>query len=322
MISITRYRLYLFLLIAAVLAPFYIALSRFQEELSNDVKEEKTDFYKAQIEQKRRKQLIDKTCQFLKINQTIEDISPSYLDHFIVDDTHKLIYCFVPKVACTNWKRVLLSLQNSETKDPLSIAGNETHQANVFKTLNQFTPEEIKTKLKSYWKFVFARHPYERILSAYRNKFEESYVDYFRKRFGTEIIKKFRTSPSKESLEKGHDVKFIEFINYIASLKVNDWKKQFNEHWRPVFDLCFPCHIDYDFIGKYETLEADANYILEKTGVSKYVKFPERTQSYKKQPTRDVMQTYYRNLSTDMHRKLFEIYKEDFTLFEYELMYL
>ncbi|GFQ76290.1 carbohydrate sulfotransferase 11 [Trichonephila clavata] len=322
MISITRYRLYAFLLTAAVLTPFYIGLSKLQEEQSIDFKGEKTSFYKAEIEQKRRKRLINKTCQFLKINQTIDDILPSYLDHFIVDDTHKLIYCFVPKVACTNWKRILLSLRNSETKDPLSIAGNETHQANVFKTLNQYTLKEIKVKLRDYWKFVFARHPYERILSAYRNKFEESYVDYFRRRFGTEIIKKFRTNPSKESLEKGHDVKFEEFINYIAGLKVNDWKKQFNEHWRPVFDLCFPCHVDYDFIGKYETLEADANYILEKTGVSKYVKFPERLHSYKKLPTRDVMQTYYRNLSTDLHRKLFEIYKEDFTLFEYDLMYL
>lgn len=226
------------------------------------------------------------------------------------------------QVACTNWKRVLLSLQNSETKDPLSIAGNETHQANLFKTLNQYSPEEIKTRLRDYWKFMFARHPYERILSAYRNKLEESYVDYFRTRFGIDIIKKFRKKPSKESLEKGHDVRFLEFLQYISSLNVDDWKKSFNEHWRPVFDLCFPCHVNYNFVGKYETLETDANYILEKTGLSGHIKFPERVLSYKKQPTRDVMQTYYRNISTRMHRKLFEVYKEDFTLFEYELMYL
>lgn len=169
---------------------------------------------------------------------------------------------------------------------------------------------------------MFARHPYERILSAYRNKLEESYVDYFRTRFGTEIIKKFRTNPAKDSLEKGHDVKFLEFLQYISSLNVDDWKKTFNEHWRPVFDLCFPCHVNYDFVGKYETLESDANYILEKTGVSRYVKFPDRVLSYKKQPTKDVMQSYYRNISTHLHRKLFEVYKEDFTFFEYELTYL
>lgn len=55
-------------------------------------------FLKVEFEQKRRKKLIEKTCNFLKINRTVDDIPVSYLDHFIVDDTHKLIYCFVPKV--------------------------------------------------------------------------------------------------------------------------------------------------------------------------------------------------------------------------------
>ncbi|XP_015911439.1 carbohydrate sulfotransferase 11 [Parasteatoda tepidariorum] len=317
---ITRCRVYCFLFLMAVLTPFYIKLCRMQGNFNTEWRDQK--FYDTENEQNRRKLLIDKTCQFLKINQTLEDIPSSYLDHFIVDDTHKLIYCFVPKVACTNWKRILLTLRKSKPMDPLTIAGNETHQVNIFKTLNQYSSEEIKTKLKSYWKFAFTRHPYERILSAYRNKLEDSYVNYFRIRFGTEIIKKFRTNPSKESLEKGHDVRFAEFVQYITSLSVIEWKKAFNEHWRPVFDLCFPCHIKYDFIGKYETLVDDANFILEKTGVSKYVKFPERLKSYPNKPTRDVMQSYYRNLSTETHRKLFEIYKEDFTLFEYDIPYL
>lgn len=320
--SVTRYRIYALIFVVVVLAPFYIALSRFQADLSKSVDDQQDVFLKVEVEQKRRKQLIEKTCQFLKINQSIDDIPLSHLDHFIVDDTHELIYCFVPKVACTNWKRILLTLQKSDVKDPLAISGNETHKANAFKLLSQYSLDEVKHKLQNYWKFFFSRHPYERVLSAYRNKLEESYVDYFRLHFGTEIVKKFRDNPSPESIEKGHDVRFEEFIQYITSLDVKDWKKAFNEHWRPVFDLCFPCHIGYDFVGRYGTLESDASYILEKTGVSKYVKFPTRKQSYSKLPTRDVMQTYYRNISTSHHKKLFEIYKEDFTLFEYETLYL
>ncbi|XP_054723286.1 carbohydrate sulfotransferase 11-like [Uloborus diversus] len=321
MLPITRYRIYVCLFLAVVLAPFYIALLRFQGELSTNLEETREAFFKTDIEQRRRKKLADKTCQFLKINQTVENIPSSYFDHFIVDDAHKLIYCFVPKVACTNWKRILLALRSAD-KDPLSISGNETHQATAFTLLSQYSKQEISDKLKHYWKFFFARHPYERLLSAYRNKLEESYVDYFRTRFGTEIIKKFRPNPSEESIEKGHDVRFLEFIQYVTSLNVEDWKKAFNEHWRPVFDLCFPCHIKYDFIGKYETLSDDATFILRKTGISTKVKFPDRLQSYKKQPTGDLMQLYYRNISTNLHRKLFEVYKEDFTLFEYESPYL
>nr|XP_042907344.1 carbohydrate sulfotransferase 12 isoform X2 [Parasteatoda tepidariorum] len=123
---ITRCRVYCFLFLMAVLTPFYIKLCRMQGNFNTEWRDQK--FYDTENEQNRRKLLIDKTCQFLKINQTLEDIPSSYLDHFIVDDTHKLIYCFVPKVACTNWKRILLTLRKSKPMDPLTIAGNETHQ--------------------------------------------------------------------------------------------------------------------------------------------------------------------------------------------------
>ena len=99
----------------------------------------------------------------------------SYLDHLIVDDVNHLIYCFVPKVASTNWKRVLLALNlkpsptDSEI-NPLFIKGNESHVTKAFKTLNQFSNiTEVVQKLRTYFKFMFVRHPYERLLSAFRN---------------------------------------------------------------------------------------------------------------------------------------------------------
>ncbi len=35
-----------------------------------------------------------------------------------------------------------------------------------------------------------------------------------------------------------------------------------NQHWRPVYDLCQPCHVRYDRILKTETLDHDNEYVI------------------------------------------------------------
>ncbi len=248
----------------------------------------------------------------------------SYLDHFIVDDINKLIYCFVPKVASTNWKRVLLALNLKSNPidyyseiNPLFIKGNESHVPKAFKTLNQYNISEIAYKLSYYLKFMFVRHPYERLLSAFRNKLEHTYSDYFRNRFGRKIIKQLRQNPSNESLEKGHDVTFTEFLIYITNLNTSDHKREFNEHWRPIFDLCLPCFVNYDVIGNYETLHNDAQLVLWKAHFIDLIKFPKREETYSNQPSSDLIMQYYSNISQDLMNKIAMVYSEDLQLFQY-----
>ena len=57
----------------------------------------------------KRRAIEDKKC--LKNNSA--DIAqllsrPDRLDHIIVDDRNKILFCYVPKVACTNWRKVLV----------------------------------------------------------------------------------------------------------------------------------------------------------------------------------------------------------------------
>jgi len=256
------------------------------------------------------------------LESELSSITPSYLDHLIVDEINKLIYCFVPKVASTNWKRVLLALNLKSNPfdsqiNPLFIKGNESHVPKAFKTLNQYNITEIAHKLRYYMKFMFVRHPYERLLSAYRNKLEHTYSDYFRNRFGRKIVKQLRQNPTNESLEKGHDVTFSEFLIYITTLNTSDHKKEFNEHWRPIYDLCLPCLVDYDLIGKYETLHNDAQLVLWKARVMDLIKFPKREETYSNQPSSDLIWQYYSNISQSLIDRIATIYSEDLQLFQY-----
>lgn len=198
-----------------------------------------------------------------------------------------------------------------ESSDILSIPSTIVHQQHLIPSLINFTTTEVRHMLNVYTKFIFVRHPFERFLSAYKNKFEQSYNSskYFQNRFGRKIVKTFRTNPSQHSLLNGDDVTFPEFVAYVTSKN-----SVFNEHWTPIDRLCEPCLVDYDFIGKYETLNVDAQYLLEHIGVEE-ITFPQirptNTSSY--------LTKYISKLQYNSLIDLYKIYYNDFKLFRYSL---
>uniref|UniRef100_A0A3B3HTB4 Carbohydrate sulfotransferase n=1 Tax=Oryzias latipes TaxID=8090 RepID=A0A3B3HTB4_ORYLA len=116
-----------------------------------------------------RKDLLRKYCA--GVNQSLDDLKDTDLKNFIVDDKHGIIYCYIPKVACTNWKRTLIALNYSEPyPDPTSFEHNWVHDSERFQYLNDFPKAEREAKLKHYTKFLFVRDPFVRLISAYRDK--------------------------------------------------------------------------------------------------------------------------------------------------------
>lgn len=85
---------------------------------------------------------------------------------------NKTIFFF--QVACTNWKRVLMVLTNrSNTTNLSQIPASLAHANGTLTKLPDLTIEEAKYSLLKYTSFLMVRHPFERILSAYRNKLED-----------------------------------------------------------------------------------------------------------------------------------------------------
>lgn len=267
----------------------------------------------AQILQEIRNRTIKTMCGQKKVPHSVSSLSPlqrkTLLQHILVNDEYRFLYCYVPKVACSNWKRVLKVLSGALENVDVNIKMD--HRSDLV-FLSSLKPEEIRYRLTHYFKFMFVREPMERLLSAYRNKFGE--IESYQRKYGVEIIKRYRKGYAKGASVTGDDVTFAEFVRYLLDEDV----ERMNEHWMPVYNLCQPCTVSYDFIGSYEHLEQDAEYVLQRIRAPPFVRFPER-QTWYKPVTTETLHYYLCSLPQKLLRELLPKYILDFSLFAYPL---
>ncbi|KAH0517478.1 Carbohydrate sulfotransferase 13 [Microtus ochrogaster] len=239
----------------------------------------------AEVHQQRR-QLLHRACSRHTRRQRL--LQPEDLRHVLVDDAHGLLYCYVPKVACTNWKRVLLAL--SGRGDPGSIPAHEAHAPGLLPSLADFEPAEVNRRLRDYLAFLFQR-------------------------YGTRIVRRLRPHAQPDALARGHDVRFAEFLAYLLDPRTRR-QEPFNEHWERAHALCHPCLVRYDVVGKFETLADDAAFVLDLVG-EPGLRFPAPPRRPEKDPTRDQARRLFQDISPFYQRRLFDLYKMDFLLFNY-----
>ncbi|XP_020809204.1 carbohydrate sulfotransferase 13 [Drosophila serrata] len=294
----------------------------FEDGNNNNVKITRRSLELTQTINIQRQEYMQRQCELLGENtQTLEDLSELQMDHMIVDKEHKLLYCYVPKVACTNWKRVLMMLTGKwhNGTDPLLIPGSLAHSVGMFSKLYDLSEAEQRQVLsEEYTRFILVRHPFERLLSAYRNKLEgdSPSARYFQSRVGRQIVKELRPGASNTSLENGDDVSFGEFVQYLLTPELSRANQSdYNEHWEVISKLCNPCVVKYNVVGKYDTLLDDSALALYLAGANNLT-FPT---GHKPSSTRANLRKYFDPLPIGAIRKLYEIYEEDFRLFDYGL---
>lgn len=196
-------------------------------------------------------------------------------------------------------------------KSPWDVPSRDVHNKSrgYFRYLNDYNPSEIVLRLKTYYKFLFVRKPFERLASAYRNKFVESYnLTFFERIYGSYIIRNFRTTPSRNA-----KISFEEFIQYILNGKA----EVMNAHWQEYDEICRPCLVWYDFIGYLEDIRQDSSDILKILGLNTQVEFPLNISSYYKVPSSVLTASYFSKLSRTHKERLLNKYRYDFQMFGY-----
>lgn len=129
--------------------------------------------------------------------------------------------------------------------------------------------------------------------------------------YGRKIIRKFRPNATKRALEVGDDVTFPEFIEYILKEGIHE---QLNWHWNTYDDQCRPCSVDFNFIGRFESLARDARYALKKAGVLNFTQFPTNS-NYPKR--RDELIKHYSQIPPEWIMELGRVYRSSFEMFGY-----
>ncbi|XP_018314956.1 carbohydrate sulfotransferase 11 [Mycetomoellerius zeteki] len=177
-------------------------------------------------------------------------------------------------------------------------------------------------------KLLVVRHPFERLLSAYRDKLENSIAGrehgtlYFYRKFGAKIVRKYRkenfTEPRSNQVIRREDVPppagveptFREFVEYMIKTDLGSYG---DDHWMPYYLFCTPCLVKYDIIAKVESLWRDQVYAINKLGLQDKIE-PRWRHSNR---YANASKIYFSQLNREMVRRLYEKLRLDFELFDY-----
>jgi len=243
---------------------------------------------------------------------------------FFVQREHGLMWCKVPKAASTSWLHAFLKLANVPEHLVPEDNGMGLHAflrdkyPLLSKNLNkQFMSKSVK--------FMVVRHPFERIISAYMDKLHSYTRDlkyrggYYYAMYGADIVKMFRPKYQerfpKNPLFMRKEPSFVEFVEYLVGTPVS----KYDEHWRPMFLLCPPCHFKFDVIVKMETFDRDTEFILSQRNLETEVSLRKKHSSTQSQDSQDEARKLFSQLSKHMVRALYDKYRLDFQMFDYDI---
>ena len=218
----------------------------------------------------RRRLKLDNWCSNLKSvpfidYQKARDTLVEY--NWMFSSEHNLFYCSIPKVASTTMKKSLLQSKGIRVKNntagihekalpALSVSKWNKNTSALRVPLAKSRRNPFSPSKQSKHSLIIVRNPYERLVSAYRDKIvnkggDAEYLRQFCESYepaSEESINKYKRSNNNS--KSSWQVDFREFIDCVLS---NDIYKTpfFNDHIFPMNLLCSTCLIHYDFIGKF-----------------------------------------------------------------------
>ena len=234
----------------------------------------------------------------------------------LTDTTRTMAYCQVPKSGSSTLKYIFYhNTSIAERKTIHELFPRYSIRARNIDRLGRLNNLDI-------FKFMFVRHPFERLASAYnfffvKSKYREATIKKLNVKSNQEIYMNM-TSNDPCLANSSLQFTFSCFVDYVlAEVK--------NIHWWPYTELCRVCYVQYDLIGYIEDFEDSFQMLLKKFPHNKSLTDPSKQKKKIncsdncKENKKDTYLKYFHQLTRTTILRLYHKYKNDFEFGDYDL---
>lgn len=188
------------------------------------------------------------------------------------DIQRRVQYLAIPKNACTLLKATFI--MNSEFRDSYLASGQTIHE--FYSGAVQKIPRDCAIASNPS-RIVVLRDPFDRIVSAYLNKFVRPGM--FDPGMAAVVARTVRHAQRVANIEPDPDrsITFAEFVGYLAEAT----DIECDVHWLPQHRICGANMSIYAHVGRFERLAETLNYLVDKhnmvpeTGIDAHLNYPE-----------------------------------------------
>lgn len=324
---------------------FFIAHISYKNE-NSDVKEKQKSF--VDIMNSRTKQ-VSHVCTSTNLQTKTNYLRTSNMYWL---QNQNVAYCPVFKSATSTWRNHLATLLNQTyIGDRMAIHDiNKSKAISVHEKLMKLGAIKPKSKefmtyinnlpeTNNFTGFIVVRHPFDRLVSAFRDKLERRLEEpFYYDNFGKYFVDKYREQAIKElGIEY-----FNKENNFGTPLKVMNngrpnadlpsfWefaqsiidRYKMDEHWVPIYQFCSVCNPTamkgFRYILKFEELESEEMMFLSHVKWNVIESQTKKLNSYHPNDllADELTKLYFSILSKEQIIGLYQVYELDFLLFNY-----